>query len=100
MRCYFARTISFVDDFFKTYLDRQNRLSGDKDSPSLRENFIRNFFGGGHIGIRSVSNADYLEAIVYSARLRRNANLCIHVHVAGYRLGLLPAEVSCSSRDI
>lgn len=45
MRCYFARTISFVDDFFKTYLDRQNRLSGDKDSPSLRENFIRNFLG-------------------------------------------------------
>lgn len=44
------------------------------------------FLGGGHIGIRSVSNADYLEAIVYSARLRRNANLCIHVHVAGYRL--------------
>jgi len=88
MRCYFARTISFVDDFFKTYLDRQNRLSSDKDSPSLWENFIRNFFGG-HIGMRSVSNTDYLEAVVSGARLRRNANLCIHVHVAGYRLRFL-----------
>jgi len=44
-------------------------------------------FLGRHIGMRSVSNADYLEAVVSSARLRRNANLCIHVHVAGYRLG-------------
>jgi hypothetical protein len=94
MRCYFTRTISFVDDFFKTYLDRQNRLSGDKGSPSLWENFIRNFFGG-HIGMRSVYNADYLDAIVFSARLRRNANLCIHVHVAVYRWYGLLAGVSC-----
>jgi len=44
-------------------------------------------FLGRRIGIRSVSNADYFEAVVSGARLRRNDNLCLHVHVAGYRLG-------------
>jgi len=91
MRCYFARTISFVDDFFKTYLDRQNRSSSNKDSSSLRGNFIRNFFGGRrYIGMESAFKVGYilrLTSIAAIVRFGRNINLCLHVHVAGYRLG-------------